>query len=125
MKILLLIIQLALALLSLAGGSFKVFSFDQLAAMPATAALPRGGWATLGVFEMLCGLLLIVGAATKSIPMLTPIVATALALENLALAVLFARYSLDLAATNPLVWVVAMAVTAAFVAYGQRRTVTT
>jgi len=125
MQILVRVVQVALALLSLAGGSFKVFSFAELATMPATAALPRSGWMALGVFEMLRGLLLIVGAATKSIPMLTPIVATALALENLALAVLFARYSLDLAATNPLVWVVAMAVTAAFVAYGQRRTVTT
>lgn len=124
MQVLLRVVQLALALLSLAGGSFKVFNFAELATMPATAALPRIGWTALGVFEMLCGVLLIVGAVTKSIPMLTPTVATALALENLALAALFARYSLDLAATNPLVWVAAMAVTAALVAYG-RRTVTT
>ena len=124
MQILLRVIQLGLALLSLAGGSYKVFSFDELATMPATAALPRVGWTALGVFEMVCGVLLIVGAATRSTPMLTPIAATALALENLALAALFARYSLDFAATNPLVWVVAMAVTAAFVAYGRRRVIT-
>jgi hypothetical protein len=50
---------------------------------------------------------------------LTPLAAAALALESLALAVLHARYSLALTAANPLVWVVAGALIAAFVAYGR------
>jgi predicted cobalt transporter CbtA len=41
------------------------------------------------------------------------------ALESLALAVLYARYSLALTAANPLVWVVVGALIAAFVAYGR------
>jgi hypothetical protein len=52
-------------------------------------------------------------------PVLTPLAAAALALESIVLAALYARYSLQLAATNPLVWVVAMGVMAAFVAYGR------
>jgi hypothetical protein len=52
-------------------------------------------------------------------PILTPLAAAALALESLALAVLYARYSLALTAANPLVWVVAGALIAAFVAYGR------
>jgi len=43
----------------------------------------------------------------------------ALALESLALAGLYARYSLELTATNPLVWVVMMGLMAAVVAYGR------
>ena len=119
MNVLLWVLQILLALLSLAGGAYKIFSFDELAKMPATGALSRGGWGALGAFEMLCAVLLVVPAATKWMPVLTPLAAAALALESLVLAGLYARYSLKLTATNPLVWVVVMAVMAAFVAYGR------
>src|SRR5262245_46034194 len=119
MNILIWVVQIALALLSFAGGAYKVFMFDELAKMPATGALSPGGWNALGVFEMLCAVLLIVPAAAKWMPALTPLAAVALALESLGLAVLYAQYSLDLTATNPLVWVVAMGLMAAFVAYGR------
>jgi hypothetical protein len=119
MNVLLWVVQVALALLSFAGGAYKIFSFDELAKMPATGALSRGGWGALGVFEMLCAVLLVVPAATKWMPLLTPLAAAALVLESLALAALYARYSLKLTATNPLVWVVVMALMAAFVAYGR------
>jgi hypothetical protein len=62
---------------------------------------------------------LVVPAAVKWMPILTPIAAAALALESVALAVLFAQYSLALTATNPLVFVVVMGLVAAFVAYGR------
>ncbi len=119
MNVLLWILQVALALLCLAGGAYKVFSFDELAKMPATGALSRAGWGALGVFEMLCAVLLVVPTATKWMPVLTPLAAAALTLESLLLAGLYARYSLRLAATNPLVWVVVIALMAAFVAYGR------
>jgi len=119
MNILLWILQIALALFCLAGGAYKNFQFEELAKMPATAALSRGGWGAIGVFEMLCAVLLVVPAATKWMPVLTPLAAAALAMESLALAWLFARYSLKLTAVNPLVWVVGMGLVAAFVAYGR------
>ena len=121
MNVLLWIAQIALAVLAFAGGAYKVSSFEQLAMMPATAALPRGAWTALGVFEMVCAVLLLVPAATKWKPALTPLAAVVLALESLALAALYSRYSLDLTAANPLVWVVLMAVIAAFIAYGRYR----
>src|SRR5205823_8908258 len=93
--------------------------FDELAKMPQTAALSRGGWGAIGVFEVLCAILLIVPAAAKWMPVLTPLAAAALALEALILAALFAQYSLALTATNPLIYVVVMALVAAFVAYGR------
>lgn len=119
MNVLLWILQAVLALLCLAGGAYKIFGFDELAKMPATAALARGGWASLGIFEIVCGVLLIVPAATKWMPILTPIAAALLVVESVALALLYARYSLQFTATNPLVWVVAIALMAAFVAYGR------
>ena len=119
MNVLLWVLQVALALLSLGGGAYKVFMFDELAKVPAMGALARGGWGALGVFEMLCAVLLIVPAAANWMPVLTPLAAAALALESLALAGLYARYSLELTATNPLVWVVVMGLMAAFVAYGR------
>jgi hypothetical protein len=117
MNVLLWVLQIALALLSLAGGAYKVFMFDELAKVPAMVALSRGGWGALVVFEMLCAVLLVVPAAAKWMPVLTPLAAAALALESLALARLYARYSLKLTAANPLVWVVLMGLMAAFVAY--------
>jgi hypothetical protein len=119
MNVFLWILQVVLALFCLAGGAYKIFSFAELAKMPATAALSQGAWSAIGAFEMLCGVLLIVPAAMKWLPVLTPIAAAALALESLVLALLYARYSLALTATNPLVWVVLMGLMAAVVAYGR------
>ena len=119
MHVFLWVLQIALALLALAGGAYKVFMFDELAKVPTTGAFSPTRWGALGVFEMLCGVLLVVAGATKWMPVLTPLAAAALALESLALAAVYARYSLALATTNPLVWVVAMALMAALVAYGR------
>jgi len=117
MNVLLWILQSALAVLYLAGGAYKAFSFDELATQ--MTALPRGGWAALGVIEMLGAVLLIVPAAAKWMPVLTPLAAAVLALETAALAAVYAHYSLELATTNPLVWAVVMALLAAFVARGR------
>jgi DoxX-like family len=119
MNVLLWILQIALALFCVAGGQYKVFHFDELAKMPQTGAMSRGVWGAIGVFEILCAILLVVPAATNWIPVLTPLAAAAIALEGLSLAVLFAQYSLALTATNPLVYVVVMGLVAAFVAYGR------
>jgi hypothetical protein len=117
MNVVLWVLQVALALLYLAGGAYKTFSFDEVAKQ--MTALPRGGWAALGVVEMLGATLLIVPAAAKWMPVLTPLAAAVLALETLALAAVYARYSLEVAVTNPLVWAVVMALLAAFTAYGR------
>jgi hypothetical protein len=117
MNILLWVFQVALALLCFSGGAYKVFSFDELA--PQMTALSRNGWAAVGIFEMLAAVCLVVPSAAKWMPALTPLAAALLAVEALALAALYGRYSLQFAATNPLVWSVAIALLAAFVAYGR------
>ena len=119
MNVLLWVFQVALTLLSFAGGAYKVFMFDELAKVPTTGALSRGAWGALGVFEMLCAILLIVLSIAKWLPVLTPLAVAALAVESLALAGLYAQYSRKLTATNPLVWVVVMGLMAVFVAFGR------
>jgi hypothetical protein len=117
MNIILWILQVALALLYLAGGAFKTFNPDDVAKQ--ITAVPRGGWVAVGVFEVLGAVLLIVPAAAHWMPVLTTLAAALLALETLTLAALYARYSLQIAVTNPLVWAVPMGVMAAFVASGR------
>lgn len=119
MNILLWVLQAALALHVFAGGAYKLFKFEEIAKMPAVRALPRGAWGAIGVFEMVCAILLIVPWAVSWMPVLTPLAAAALALESLGLAVLYGRHSLKLSASNPLVYVAVGALVAAFVAYGR------
>jgi hypothetical protein len=117
MNILLWVLSFALALLYLSGGAYKAFQFDGLASQFRT--LSRSGWRALGILEMLGAVLLVVPAATRRIPVLTPLAAAVLAVESLALAGLYARYSLELTAANPLVWSLGMGLLAAFVACGR------
>jgi uncharacterized membrane protein YphA (DoxX/SURF4 family) len=117
MNILLWILQAALAFLYLSGGAYKLFKFEELASQ--MSALPHAVWRTLGALEIAGGILLIIPAATKWMPLLTPLAATVLALETLALAGLYARYSLKLTAANPLIWSALMGLLVAFVAYGR------
>ncbi|MGH7585295.1 MAG: DoxX family protein [Gemmatimonadales bacterium] len=117
MNVLLWILQVALALLYLAGGAYKVLKFDEIANQ--MDPLARGASGAVGAFEMLGAVLLVVPAAAKWMPVLTPLAAAALALESLALAGLYARHSLELTAANPLVWSVVMGLLAAFVACGR------
>lgn len=119
MNVVVWILQVALALVSLAGGAYKVFQYQELARVPAAAALSRGGWGAIGVFEILCALLLVVPAATRRLPALTPLAAAALTIESIALGILYGQYSLAVTATNPLVYVVVIALVAAFVGYAR------
>jgi hypothetical protein len=117
MNILLWILQSVLAFLYLSGGGYKTFKFDELANR--IGSLPRGGWRLLGVVEMAGAILLIVPAALKWMPHLTPLAAVVLTLETVGLCGLYARKSVKLTAANPLVFAVPMALLAAFVAYGR------
>jgi DoxX-like family len=117
MNILLWVVQGVLAFLCLAGGGFKASKPDDVAKQ--IPALPRGAWRAIGVFELVGAVLLIVPAAATWMPALTLLASMALAAENLALSVLYGRYSLKLTGANPLVYAVPMGIMAAFVAYGR------
>ena len=122
MNVILWIVQAVLALMCGAGGAYKVFNYRELVTVPPNGTLSRGVWTALGTFEMLCAVLLILPMLIKRAPVLTPVAASGLVVENLALAaLLFAPFSTAFTAKNPLVWVVFAAVMAAFVAFGRFR----
>ena len=50
------------------GWSIQGFSFDAVANQPFFGALPRSGWHAVGVFEMICAVLLVVPVAAKWMP---------------------------------------------------------
>ncbi len=117
MNILLWVLQAVLGLLYAAGGYYKAFKFEELASQ--FTAIPHGGWRALGVIEMVGAVLLIVPAAAKWMPGLTPIAAGVLAIETLLISGVYARQSVKLTAENPLIWSVVMLLLVAFVAYGR------
>lgn len=117
MNILLWALQGLVALLYFAGGGFKAFNPADVASQ--IPALPQAAWRVVGAFEVLGAVLLIVPAALHWKPELVPLAAALLALETLALAALYASYSLKLAPTNPLVFAVPMFLIVLFVAYGR------
>jgi hypothetical protein len=116
MNVFLWVLQAVLGVFSLAGGTYKVLMAAELAGQ---LPLSRPGWAALGVLEVVCAVLLVVPAALNWMPVLTPLAAAALALDYLALAVLFARYSIKLTANNPLPYALVGGLLAAFVDYGR------
>ena len=117
MNVLLWILQAALAFMYLSGGAYKLFKFDELATQINT--IPPALWRVLGTIEVAGALLLIIPAATKWMPTLTPIAAGVLALETFALAAMYASHSLQIAPSNPLVYAAVMGLLVAFVAYGR------
>ena len=117
MNVLLWILQAVLALLYLAGGAYKTFAFDELAGQ--LRALPRAGWAALGVLERVGAVLLIVPLAMGRMRALTPIAATALTVETFSLAAVYASYSTRISVENPMTWAVVMGVMVAVVAVGR------
>jgi len=110
-------LQAVLALLFLAGGSYKAFSFQQLAGQ--FSEVPFGAWRAFGFLEMAGGVLLIVPAALKWMPQLTAHAAAVLTLETFALAALYASHSTKMTPENPMLWALVMGVLVAFVAYGR------
>lgn len=112
------IVQLLLAFVNAAGGAYKIFQFDKLAAMPAIAALPKVVWTTLGGVEVACAVLLVLPALSKSMMRLAVAAALVVALENAGLTGLFISKSgwMGWTPQNPAVWTGALGVAALLVA---------
>jgi hypothetical protein len=116
MNVLLWVLQVALAWLCIAGGAFQMFKIEQLqTTVAAMRELPHGLWAFLGAFGCLAGLGLILPGATKVLSGLTPVAAAAVAAES----VLISSFYLYYGDRAPLPYSVAMALMAAFIAYGR------
>ena len=112
------IVQLLLAFVNAAGGAYKIFQFDKLAAMPAIAALPKVVWTTLGGVEVVCAVLLVLPALSKSLVRGAVAAALVLALENAVLTGLFFSKGgwTGWNPQNPAVWTGALGIAALLVA---------
>lgn len=116
MNILFWILQVVLALLCISGGAFQIFKLEELQkGVAAMRELPQGLWAVFGAVNILAGLGLILPAALKIAPSVTPISALVVAVESALISALYVYYG----DRPPLSYSVAMAVLAAFIAYGR------
>ena len=116
MNVLLWIFQGLLTALYLIGGSMKVFMWERISQQVASnKAFSREIWMAIGIFELLCALALVVPAAMRKSPILTPIAAVGLAVEGVLFAALHYRY----AERSPMVFSLVLAAAAVFVAYGR------
>ena len=116
MNVLLWFVQTLLAGLYGIAGFTKIFMFDRFAQQVAsTQALPQGVWVVIGFFELLCGLGLILPAATKIQLPLTALAASGLAVEGFLFAVFHGMHG----EYSPMAFSAVLAAMAAFVTYGR------
>jgi hypothetical protein len=116
MNILLWVLQVALTWFCLAGGVYQMVKVDELKKMAASMReLPRGLWAFFGFCSVLGGLGLVLPGLIHVMPILTAYAAGGIALENAVISAIYVRYG-DKA---PLPFSAAIAVVAAFTAYGR------
>lgn len=116
MNVLLWVLQALAALMYGASGVMKVFMFDQISRdVRSFDVLPRQAWTAMGIVELVCVVGLIVPAAFRWHPALTPAAAAVLALESLV----FIGVHVASRETGAIVMSAVLGVLMAFVAYGR------
>jgi hypothetical protein len=116
MNVLLWVLQVLAALMYGSSGVMKVFMFDKISqGVPSFGALPREGWMTLGILELVCTVGLIVPEAIHWHPSLTILAATVLAVES----VVFIRVHVKYHEMTPIILSAVLGVIMAFIAYGR------
>jgi uncharacterized membrane protein YphA (DoxX/SURF4 family) len=116
MNVLLWVLQVLAALLYTASGVMKTFMFDKVSQdVPSFGALPREGWAALGILELVCVIGLIVPSAARWRPGLTVVAATLLAIESLVFVGVHVKYR----EVGSIVMVCVLGLLMAFIAYGR------
>lgn len=117
MNVVLWIVQIVLALFFIAGGGYKMANAAALSApMPAMAP---GLWVALGAIEAAGGLLLVAPGMLSRWPGLRLAPAVLLIVESVGLSAFYASYSTAMAASNPLVWSLGLAVMTTVLAVGR------
>lgn len=112
------IVQVLVAFLNGAGGAYKLFQFDKIAAMPAVAALPKAAWTLLAGVEIVCAVLLILPVISRSAMRVAVAAALVLAVEGAALTGLYIGKGgwQGWKPENPAVWSITMGAAALLVA---------
>jgi len=116
MNALLWVLQALVALLCISGGAFQMFKLDELQkGVTAMRELPHTLWILFGLINCLGGLGLLLPGMLKVLPELTAFSAAVVAVLSAVISGLYIYYG----DKPPLSYSVAMAVVAAFVAYGR------
>lgn len=115
MNIMLWVLQILLALHTVAGAVWKFSNSEQT--VPSLSAIPHAAWLTLSVVELLCALALVAPAFFKPLAILAPVAAAVIAVEMLLFCGLYIQ-SGDANYGQPVYWLVVAAV-GAFIAYGR------
>lgn len=111
------VLQGLAALLYVASGGMKVFAFDKIKdQVPSFGALPRQGWMSLGILELICAAGLVLPSALRWHPSLTVVAAALLGLESLVFTWVHAKYR----ETGSIIMVLVLGMVMAFVAYGRQ-----
>jgi hypothetical protein len=109
MNILLWVLQVLLGAYYLMGGIYQVSNYDKLVkAVAYMKVMPRSFWMAMGVLQALF-------AVAVSVPHVSPIAATCLALQALLVCGLQLKYG----SFASILWMLLPGVVAAFVAYGR------
>lgn len=120
MSILLWVLQAALAWFCIAGGYYQMFKLDELKGfVNSMQQLPSAVWVSLGAIGLVAGVGLIVPAAFKVLPVVTPISAAVILVHALVVSGLYLYFG-DKA---PLPYSLIMAVLAAFIIFGRLKLV--
>ena len=122
MNMLLWVLQVLVALFSIAGSAYRIGNYTMASQQVASiAALPYVAWVLIGAFEIACALALILPGIFKMKKSWTPVAAWALAVEMLLVSGLHVwHFGLQMTAQNPALWTLVLAALAAFVGYGRR-----
>jgi len=113
MNILLLVLQILLAVHTVMGAVWKFSNSEQT--VPSLRAIPHGVWLAMSVFELVCGLGLILPVFKKPLAILAPVAAACIAAEML----LFSGLHIHSGDANygPMIYWLVVAAICAFIAY--------
>lgn len=115
MNVFLWILQVLLALHTVAGAAWKFSNSEE--AVPSLSMIPHGAWLALSGLELLCVLGLILPMMNKRVGVLAPVAATFIAAEMLLFSVVHITSGSE--DTGQLVYWGVVAVVCAFVAFGR------
>lgn len=115
MNILLWVLQILLALHTAMGAVWKFSNAEQT--VPSLKAIPHGVWLSMGFFELILSLCLVLPLIYKPLANLVPVAAIFIALEMLLFCVL--HFSSGEAGYSSVIYWLVVAAICAFIAYGR------
>lgn len=116
MNILLWLLQVLLALHTVAGAAWK-FSHSAGETMPSLGVIPHGAWLAMSVVEILCAVALILPALSRRLGILAPLAAALIAAEMLLFCVL--HFQSGNTTYSPVIYWLVVVALSAFIVYGR------